>query len=138
MHLKKKHVIRALVMITLASCSKSGSHSEQEQRPSVQSARASEGDMPSTERQNEDQTAWIIRACGTPSRDYEDSQTGTTWRHLVYGHQHVELAYQRFPGWTYIGATDPRDTVYGEALESEEVTRRLPCSRGKLRTPLDH
>jgi hypothetical protein len=91
-------------------------------------------------RQNDqhiNQVAWVIKACGRPSRDYEDTQAGITERHVIYRGQHIELIYQRFPEWTYIGATDPRDTEYGAVLEAEEIDRRLPCSGGKLRTALD-
>jgi hypothetical protein len=92
--------------------------------------------VPATTEQNEDQAAAIMRACGKPSRDYEDNQAGTTWRHVVYGRAHVELIYQRFPGWTYIAATDPRDTEVGAVIEIDEVSRRLPCTRGKLTDPM--
>ena len=108
----------------------------QEQQPPVPVEAAPAA--PASPPQNEDQTLSIVRACGRPSRDYEDSQAGTTWRHLVYGRRHVELVYQRFPGWTYIAATDPRDTVYGEVLDYDEVNRRLPCSQGVLRDLIDH
>lgn len=55
---------------------------------------------------------WLIKACGPPDRDY-----------------------QEFPAWTYLNATDTRDTTYGAVLEPDEVDRRLPCAHGKLRSP---
>jgi hypothetical protein len=126
----QRYICGVLIVAAMASCSKpGGDHEEQAERQ----AHVVTPDTSSSSQQHEDQTTWIIRACGAPSRDYSDAQAGTTWRHLVYGRQHVELIYQRFPGWTYISATDPRDTVYGEVLEPDEVVRRLPCSRGKLK-----
>lgn len=65
----------------------------QEQPPPIEAAPVAPAPTPTP--QDEDQTLSIVRACGRPTRDYEDNQAGTTWRHLVYGRHHVELVYQR-------------------------------------------
>jgi hypothetical protein len=124
---------KGILICAFAACVGCSKHENAAPAPSVLASEA----MPRQNDQHTDQSVWIIKACGRPSRDYEDTQAGITNRHVIYGRQHIELIFERFPEWTYIGATDPRDTEYGAILEVEDVDRRLPCSRGKLRTVLD-
>lgn len=135
---------RVVAVLVLAACSKTDVANQQPApapSPATVPATPTAAPIPQptpaahADQQREDQTRAIIKACGAPTRDYEDEQAGTRWRHLVYGGQHVELIYQRFPGWTYIANTDPRDKDEGAVLEEDEVAKRLPCSRGVLRLP---
>lgn len=84
-----------------------------------------------------DDAAFVIQNCGKPDRQFTESASGATIRHLVYRRFNTELFFFRAadrPQWGLGNAFVPNQD---EDMTMEEANRRMPCAKGQLHSFLE-